>query len=84
MSSSIDTKGIIKILFSNNNITTLQSISELYYNSDDSNAAKVEMYLQEYGKVNYKKEWFIFNDNGVGMSLNDMKKYLINIRMLLP
>jgi hypothetical protein len=78
MSSSIDSKGIVQILFGNNSITTLQSISELYHNSDDSNASCVNIYCQklEKTKTTDEEEWFVFDDNGTGMSMTDIENYL--------
>jgi hypothetical protein len=80
--SSIDSTGIIKILFGNNCITTEQSISELYHNADDANASKVSMYCKEmiYGN-NIKDTWFIFDDNGDGMSLKNMETYLTLLKL---
>jgi len=77
-SSSIDSKGIIQILFGNNSINSIQSISELYHNSDDSNASCVSMYSQKVVRGDKSKidEWFVFRDNGDGMDMNNMEKYL--------
>lgn len=47
MTSSIDSKGIIHILFGNSSITSIQFISELYHNSDDSGASRVNMYRKK-------------------------------------
>jgi hypothetical protein len=78
MSSSIDSKGIVRILFGNNSITPLQSISELYHNSYDSRATRVNMYRKIIlaTEENDDEEWFVFEDNGTGMSMKNMEQYL--------
>jgi hypothetical protein len=78
MSSSIDSKGIIRILFGNNSITPLQSISELYHNSYDSGATRVNMYCKTIPATeeDIEEKWFVFEDNGTGMSMEIMEQYL--------
>ena len=78
MSSTIDSRGVVQILFGNNSITSLQSISELYHNSDDSGSTCVNIYNKKTSKTNSDEEddWFVFEDNGKGMSIIDMENYL--------
>ena len=54
--SSIDSKGIIQILFGNNSITSMQSISELYHNSDDSGAKRVNMFIKTIHSKNCERK----------------------------
>lgn len=75
--SNIDNKGIVSILFGNTTITSFQSICELYHNSDDSKANEVKMYIKEIRE----EKWFIFEDNGSGMNLDDIKGYLKVLNM---
>ena len=71
-SSTTDTKGITNILLANAKTTLIQAIAELYHNSDDAKATKVELYKTSINN----KTWLYFGDNGIGMDINDIDNYL--------
>jgi hypothetical protein len=72
MSSNIDTKGLVNVLFGNNSIDYYQAISELYHNSDDADSTIFKIYEKNINNTNY----LVFEDNGHGMNLEDMISYL--------
>jgi hypothetical protein len=68
--STIYTEGITNILLSNAKITPIQTIAELYHNSDDDDSTQIYMYRENI----QNKKWFVFrDDNGIGMNMNDVK-----------
>ena len=72
MSSTIDTNGLVNVLFGNNSIDYYQSFSELYHNSDDAHSTIFNIYDKNINNTNY----LVFEDNGDGMDLADMISYL--------
>ena len=72
LGSRTSSEGIIKILFGSNNFTILESIVELYHNSDDANAENIKIFFEKYDKKNY----LIISDDGDGMNMEDLDKYL--------
>lgn len=66
---SIDSRGIIQILFGNSSVTPFQSLCELYHNSVDAGATELRIF-----NVN---GWMVICDNGKGMSLDKLNQYLV-------
>lgn len=66
---SIDSRGIIQILFGSSSVTPFQSLCELYHNSIDAGATEVRIFNVD--------GWMLICDNGKGMSLSELNRYLV-------
>ena len=71
-SSRICQKGMVKSLFAETTFTDVDSLIELFQNSDDAGSKNITIKV-----INHKKsKWLLFNDDGTGMDSELMSNSL--------